>query len=106
VKTKYSSGILLASVSHIGKTPAHLQLSVNTLASELERGALAEAIHYLKLWLAKRRRSREGRGESRSFWQKRYYDRNVRDAREFSEPPAEAQHHALANLSILLTTIH
>jgi putative transposase len=46
--------------------------------------ALADAIHYLKLSFAKRLRSRRGTKESGSFWQKRYYDRNVRDEREFS----------------------
>jgi putative transposase len=39
---------------------------------------LADAIHYLKLSFAKRL----GAGV---FWQKRYYDRNVRDEREFVE---------------------
>ena len=39
---------------------------------------LADAIHYLKLSFAKRL----GTG---AFWQKRYYDRNVRDEREFLE---------------------
>jgi putative transposase len=52
--------------------------------SEPRRALLDDAIHYLKLSFAKRLRSREGRVESGSFWQKRYYDRNVRDAREFS----------------------
>ena len=60
--------------------PEHVHL----LVSEPERGVLADAIHYLKLSFAKRLRSREGRVEPRSFWQKRYYDRNVRDADEFS----------------------
>ncbi|HEX6501909.1 MAG TPA: transposase [Terriglobales bacterium] len=39
---------------------------------------LADAMHYLKLSFAKRL----GSGV---FWQKRYYDRNVRDEREFVE---------------------
>jgi putative transposase len=60
--------------------PEHVHL----LISEPEQGVLAEAIHYVKLSFAKRLRSREHRVELRSFWQKRYYDRNVRDAREFS----------------------
>ena len=60
--------------------PEHVHL----LVSEPDRDVLADAIHYLKLSFAKRLRSREGRVESRSFWQKRYYDRNVRDAHEFS----------------------
>ncbi len=51
---------------------------------EPERPTLSDAIHYLKLSFAKRLRSRKGTIESRSFWQKRYYDRNVRDEREFS----------------------
>lgn len=85
--------------------PEHVHL----LVSEPERETLADAIHYLKLSFAKRLRGKEtrfvpksgertwgtvngrtttrrseGRPESRSFWQKRYYDRNVRDAEEFS----------------------
>ena len=60
--------------------PEHVHLLVN----EPEHATLADAIHYLKLSFAKRLRSRTGTIESRSFWQKRYYDRNVRDAREFS----------------------
>ena len=60
--------------------PEHVHL----LMSEPERDALADAIHCLKLSFAKRLRSREGRVELGSFWEKRYYDRNVRDAREFS----------------------
>ncbi|MGC2248136.1 MAG: transposase [Terriglobales bacterium] len=54
------------------------------LVSEPKGAVLADAIHYLKLSFAKRLRSREGRVELGSFWQKRYYDRNVRNAREFS----------------------
>ncbi len=48
------------------------------LLSEPQRGLLADALHYLKLSFAKRL----GSGV---FWQKRYYDRNVRDEREFVE---------------------
>ena len=80
--------------------PEHVHL----LLSEPEHGTLAEAIHYLKLSFAKRLRSRKlgapepalslskgsplcwanlGSRTSGSFWQKRYYDRNGRDAREF-----------------------
>ena len=71
--------------------------------SEPEHGTLAEAIHYLKLSFSKRLHSRNsnvfgsfelcpgspffwanlGSEKSGSFWQKRYYDRNVRDAWEF-----------------------
>ena len=57
--------------------PEHVQL----LVSEPEPGLLADAIHFLKLSFAKRLYA--GTGEAGSFWQKRYYDRNVRDAREF-----------------------
>ncbi len=60
--------------------PEHVHLLVN----EPERATLADAIHYLKLSFAKRLRSRNGTIESRSFWQKRYYDQNVRHEREFS----------------------
>jgi putative transposase len=61
--------------------PEHVHLLVN----EPDRVTLADAIHYLKLSFAKRLRSRRGAMQSGSFWQKRYYDRNVRDAREFAE---------------------
>jgi putative transposase len=45
---------------------------VHLLLSEPQRGLLADALHYLKLSFAKRL----GSGV---FWQKRYYDRNVRN---------------------------
>jgi putative transposase len=45
---------------------------------------LAEAIHYLKLSFAKRMRSLRTPCQPGRFWQKRYYDRNVRDSREFT----------------------
>src|SRR5271167_2797300 len=86
--------------------PEHVHL----LVSEPERGTLAEAIHYLKLSFAKRVNSQRSRSQVSalkkganpstssgqalghqsmhqpmgSLWQKRYYDRNVRDAREFA----------------------
>ncbi len=61
--------------------PEHVHL----LVSEPEPvRSLAEAIHYLKLSFAKRLRSRTATTTPRSFWQKRYYDRNVRDAEEFT----------------------
>ena len=73
--------------------PEHVHL----LLSEPEHGTLAEAIHYLKLSFAKRLRSRSVGAPGSplgwtnlcseklgSFWQKRYYDRNVRDAPEFA----------------------
>jgi putative transposase len=80
--------------------PEHVHL----LLSEPEQGTLAEAIHYLKLSFTKRLHSRilvqvsvqnkdanpsTGSGQAlghrqpNPFWQKRYYDRNVRNAREF-----------------------
>jgi putative transposase len=54
--------------------PEHVHL----LVSEPEHGLLADAVHHLKLSFAKRL----GAGV---FWQKRYYDRNVRNEREFQE---------------------
>jgi len=41
-------------------------------------------MHFLKLSFAKRLRSRRRAIESNSFWQKRYYDRNLRDEQEFT----------------------
>jgi putative transposase len=54
--------------------PEHVHL----LVSEPLHGLLADAMHYLKLSFAKRL----GAGV---FWQKRYYDRNLREEREFRE---------------------
>ncbi len=53
--------------------PEHVHL----LLSEPPRGLLAEAIHFLKLSFAKSL----GTG---AFWQKRYYDSNVRDEQSFT----------------------
>ena len=53
--------------------PEHVHL----LLSEPKAAVLAEALHFLKLSFTKRL------GAAGSFWQKRYYDRNVRDHREF-----------------------
>jgi len=76
---------------------------VHLLVSEPQRGLLADAIHFLKLSFAKRAatqfrapipdavaqvRARSlgaNLGSAGVFWQKRYYDRNVRDEREFVE---------------------
>ena len=58
--------------------PEHVHLLVN----EPAKTSLAEAIHYLKLSFSKRVRSL--RQASGPFWQKRYYDRNVRSYREFT----------------------
>jgi putative transposase len=60
--------------------PEHVHL----LLSEPPRSKLAEAIHYLKLSFAKRLRSWRSPEQSGIFWQKRYYDRNVRNYREFT----------------------
>ena len=59
--------------------PEHVHL----LLSEPPHSKLADAIHYLKLSFAKRLRSRYPEHPG-TFWQKRYYDRNVRDYREFT----------------------
>ena len=78
--------------------PEHVHL----LVSEPERGTLADAMHYLKLSFSKRARSLSGAqvsvqtkdanlghqhqerdSHNEPFWQKRYYDRNVRSVREF-----------------------
>jgi len=59
--------------------PEHVHL----LVSEPARATLADAIHFLKLSFAKRLRSRRPGAKLGSFWQQRYYDRNVRDYREF-----------------------
>ncbi len=59
---------------------------VHILVSEPERRGitLADAIHFLKLSSSKRIRGRDNASsEATSLWQKRYYDRNVRDHREF-----------------------
>jgi len=84
--------------------PEHVHL----LLSEPARGRLAEAIHFLKLSFAKRARPlrfpeaqilqtqvsaqktganlghRRVFSSDSSFWEKRYYDRNVRDHDEFT----------------------
>jgi REP-associated tyrosine transposase len=60
--------------------PEHIHL----LLSEPPRAKLAEAIHYLKLSFAKRVRKLRATDQPGGFWQKRYYDRNVRDARQFT----------------------
>jgi putative transposase len=85
--------------------PEHVHL----LVSEPEYGTLAEAMHYLKLSFSKRSRAltvtqvsvqtkdanlghqrphqqqhqRQHQQQNQPFWQKRYYDRNVRSVREF-----------------------
>jgi putative transposase len=59
--------------------PEHVHLLVN----EPSHSTLADALHYLKLCFAKRVAYFDSPAASGSFWQKRYYDRNVRDAQEF-----------------------
>ena len=62
--------------------PEHVHL----LLSEPDRGLLSAAIHSLKLAVAKRIPGLGAEtGEPAQFWQKRYYDRNVRDHEEFVE---------------------
>jgi putative transposase len=56
--------------------PEHVHL----LLSEPERATLAQALQALKVSVAKRAQQK---GDV--FWQKRYYDRNVRDHEEFVE---------------------
>ena len=57
--------------------PEHVHL----LVSEPEQVLLADAVHYLKLSFTKRLNN--GSTRTGSFWEKRYYDRNVRDEDEF-----------------------
>jgi len=59
--------------------PEHVHL----LVSEPQRGTLADAMHSLKLSFTKRLRGGAGVQPGR-FWQARGYDRNVRNAAEFS----------------------
>ena len=62
--------------------PEHVHL----LLSEPDRSTLADAIHDIKLSLAKRVRGTQatGAGDGR-FWQARYYDRNIRSYGDFVE---------------------
>ena len=56
--------------------PEHVHL----LLSEPQRGTLADALKSLKQGVARRLI-----GEAEHFWQKRYYDFNVRNRRQFVE---------------------
>ena len=49
--------------------------------SEPGHGMLADAMHFLKLSFAKR--VHRASGSKGAFWQRRYYDRNLRSEREF-----------------------
>ena len=61
--------------------PEHVHL----LVSEPERGTVANAIQSLKISSAKQAKQWHAMAEeARAFWQKRYYDRNVR-GKEFTE---------------------
>ncbi len=60
--------------------PEHIHL----LLSEPGSGPLADAVHFLKLSSAKRFISGEHVGAGH-FWQKRYYDRNIRSYSDFRE---------------------
>ena len=60
--------------------PEHVHL----LLSEPEFGLLSDAIHYLKLSFSKRLIC-SGKVPPGAFWQKRYYDRNIRSEHEFRE---------------------
>lgn len=62
--------------------PEHVHL----LVSEPERGTIATAMQSLKISSAKRWSHARGIGQPSSpLWQKRYYDRNVRNHEEFVE---------------------
>jgi putative transposase len=62
--------------------PEHVHL----LISEPERGTVANVIQSLKISSAMRSTGlRDGDEQHRPLWQKRYYDRNVRDYDEFVE---------------------
>ena len=56
--------------------PEHVHL----LVSEPEQSLLSDAIHFLKLSSAKRSRRLRAASE-KPLWQKRYYDRNIRNSR-------------------------
>ncbi len=60
--------------------PEHIHLLIN----EPERGSVAEALHFLKLSCAKRAKT-TAENIAGSFWQKRYYDMNIRNYRQFVE---------------------
>ena len=56
---------------------------VHLLMSEPERGLVANAIQSLKIASAKRAQSLRLEHADHPFWQKRYYDRNIRNHKEF-----------------------
>jgi putative transposase len=60
--------------------PEHIHLLLN----EPKIKKLSDAMHWLKLTFAKRWKSRSLDQGNGPFWQERGFDRNVRDAKEFS----------------------
>jgi putative transposase len=68
--------------------PEHVHL----LISEPERGTVANAMQSLKIASAKRgKRNGAVRADMLPFWQKRYYDRNESEHKEFIERPKYIQ---------------
>ncbi len=61
--------------------PEHVHLLLGEPAS----GTLADAIHVLKLSLTKQGQYASGQIDNGHFWQKRYYDRNIRSCSDFTE---------------------
>jgi len=61
--------------------PEHVHL----LVSEPDDGTLADAIHFLKLSFSKSSRTYRSGDCDPAFWQKRYYDRNIRSHSDFCE---------------------
>ena len=59
---------------------------VHLLASEPERGPLADALKSLKQGV-----SRRLIGDADHFWQKRYYDFNLRAAHNDNQPPCHSE---------------
>jgi putative transposase len=61
--------------------PEHVHLLVGEPAS----GTLADAVHFLKLASTKQGQYASEHIDSGHFWQKRYYDRNIRSGSDFTE---------------------
>jgi putative transposase len=61
--------------------PEHVHL----LLGEPGSGTLADAIHFLKLSSTKQAQYASEQIGSGHFWQKRYYDRNIRSYSDFTE---------------------
>jgi REP element-mobilizing transposase RayT len=70
--------------------PEHVHL----LISEPKRGTIANAIQSLKISSAKRwRQISVAHNLGTPLWQKRYYDRIIRDHEEFSRCSGSSLHH-------------